>query len=310
MITAAKIFAANIAGIYYRVSDDSFVFDSKQPHPTLAVKCKIIKNDTLMQHDENNVVSNGHYFVPKFDKSSIEQCRKIGKALADKKYSGPLDRYINGLTGVAIKSPPESHGEAKAKKPKYHYLRSFKVGIPRKEFAEDDVPALDAALGILFGVQQIVINVSPDDRVKDYFENELKWCGTCYKKIEQFEIAHGLARKHHQGKSDTDPENLYRTCFDCNRTMIDEHILHYQHKLDSERKGKYYFNTPKARLGDRVMKDMYDIHKKLNSLGVESNLNTYDDPLEIYRGLIIKNYLVSMSQNNVNNQKNNKCCIL
>lgn len=329
MISAAKIFAANIGGFFYRVSDDSFVCSGPV---ALAVKCKVIRDDKHPKADDIGVIADSHYFSGKFDRPSINACVRIGKALVDKKYTGPLDRYINGLTGVAIKSPIESHGEAKSKKAKYHYLQKWKIGVPKKEFNEEDVPALDAALTILFGPIHIVINVSPENRVKPYFDNELKWCGTCYKQIEQFEIAHGLARKHHKDKSDTDPENLYRTCFDCNRTMIDEHILHYQHKLDTERKEIYYFNTPKARLGNRVMKDMYKIHKHLIELGIEDELDIYHDPLEVYKKLVIKegmavilkqcipdDYVMiskkdaiqrTKSVKTVPKQDNSKCCIL
>jgi hypothetical protein len=288
MITTAKIFAANIAKIYYRYSDDNFVVESKSLPIALTIKCKVLHVEQASPVDENNVITNDRYFIPKFDKTSIVQCRKIGATLIDKKYSGPLDRFINGITGVAIKSPPESHGEAKAKKLKYHYLRNYKIGIPLGEFAAEDIPALDAAFGILFGVIQIKIE-NPEKIAQEYFEDQLKWCGTCRKRIDKFEIAHGLARKHHKGKSDTDPENLYRTCFDCNRSMTDIHILHYQHKLDVERKDRCLANDPKSRLGNRVLIDMNTIHKRLNDLGIEiEQMNIYDDPLEVYKKLIIK----------------------
>lgn len=322
MATAAKIFAANIAGIYYDVHSDSFLYKDK---PVLAIKCALKHNDQI-KSDETNVIAGDHYFRPKYDPKSIEQCKKIGKALIDKKYSGPLDRYINGLTGVPIKTPTETHGEAKAKKPKYYYLTNWKMGIPRKEFAEEDIPALMDALEILFGKIQIVIE-NPDKLAKEYFENELKWCGTCRKRIEQYEIAHGLARKHGKGKSNTDPENLYRTCFDCNRTMIDEHILHYQHKLDSERKEKYLSNDPKSRLGNRALKDMYEIHKKLRDLGIETeDLDKYSDPLDVYKKLVVKEAMAVLLKQYVpddwiliskkdakgfkNNANTSKCCVM
>jgi hypothetical protein len=301
MITAGKIFAANIAKIYYRVSDDNFVVDSKSLPIALTIKCKVLRVEQSVSIDENNVIhSIGDHFIPKFDKTSIERCRKIGVTLVDKKYSGPLDRYINGMTGVPIKSPPESNGEAKVKKPKYHYLRNYKIGIPIKEFAEEDIPALDAAFGILFGVVQIKIE-SPEKIAQDYFEDQLKWCGTCRKHIEKFEIAHGLARKHHKDKSDTDPENLYRTCFDCNRSMIDEHILHYQHKLDTDRKTKYLANDPKSRLGNRVMDDMNQIYKRLVDLGIEiDQMNVYNDPLDVYKKLVIKEGMATILKQCIN----------
>ena len=99
----------------------------------LAVKCNVGR-DQNAHADEFGVISSQSYFKPKFDQKSIEQCKQIGKALVDKKYSGPLDRYINGLTGVAIKTPAASHGEAKEKKLKYHYLKSWKLGTPENNF--------------------------------------------------------------------------------------------------------------------------------------------------------------------------------
>ena len=285
MVSVAKIFAANIAGLYYRVSDDAFVYSHP---PTLAIKCKTIRIDSQIHANELNIICDNHYFAPKFDPKSLEQCKKIGKSLSDKKYSGPLDRYINGITGVAIKTPTSSHGEAKAKKPKYYYFHQFKVGIPRREFNEEDIPALETAFTILFGQIQIKVE-SPDKIMEEYFQNELKWCGTCKKHIVQFEIAHGLARKHGKGNSNTDPENLYRTCFDCNRNMIDEHILHYQHKLNTEAKKKFLANDPMSRFSSRIFMDMYNTHKKLCDLGIETTeLDKYSDPLDVYKSLIIK----------------------
>ena len=71
--------------------------------------------------------------------------------------------------------------------------------------------------------------------------------------------------------------------------MIDEHILHYQHKLDRERKQKFLANDPMSRLGSRMMQDTYDIHKKLCDLGIEhESLNIYDDPLDVFKKLVIK----------------------
>lgn len=308
MITTAKIFAANIAEIYYRVSDDTFV--CKVPL-TLAIKCNVVR-DPAAHADENSVISSQSYFKPKFDHKSLEQCKKIGKALVDKKYVGPLDRYINGLTGVAIKTPAASHGEAKEKKFKYHYLRVWKIGIPKKEFVEEDIPALDAALGILFGQLKIIVE-SPEKIAEEYFKNELQWCGTCRKRIEHYEIAHGLARKHHQAKSNTDPENLYRTCFDCNRTMIDEHILHYQHKLDTERKQKFLANDPMSRFSSRLFVDLYAIHKKLKDLGIEGDMDVYSDPMIIYKTLVIKENMLHITQSQNTGQpvvKGNECCCI
>lgn len=297
MATAEKIFAANIAGIYYNVESDNFICTTI---PTLKISCKVLKysdaelKQSQLHIDACNVLSRGQYFKPKFVESSIEVCKTIGNTLAEKKYAGPLDRFINAITGVAIKNPKGLvPGRAKTK-PKYYYLNIWKLGIPRKQFHEEDIKSFELALNILFGPQQLKL----DDEGKAYFESELKWCGTCKKAIEKFEIAHGLAHKHHDSKgSDKDPENLYRCCFDCNRIMLDEHILHYQHKLDMQRKTKVLSNDPKSRLGDRVMKRIYEIHKQLNDLGLEiDQLDTYSDPLEVYETLVAKQNLAVLTK--------------
>ena len=294
---AEKVFAANIAGIYYNVDNDTFI--STGPI-TLKIACQVSNHSEAeikqigLHVDSCNVLSRGQYFRPKFVESSIEVCRKIGKTLSDKKYSGPLDRYINEITGVSIKNPAGLiPGRAKTK-PKYYYLNLWKIGIPRKQFAEEDVKSFEAALNILFGPQKPVVN----DDGKAYFDQELRFCGTCKKPIEKYEIAHGLAHAHHNSAgSDKDPENLYRCCFDCNRIMLADHILHYQHKLDMERKKKALSNDPKSRLGDRVMRRIYELHKQLHDLGLEKEeIDTYSDPLIIYETLIAKQNLAVLTK--------------
>jgi hypothetical protein len=294
-ITASNIFAAKIAGIGYDPTNNRYI---SAQSCKLSIRCNFSLASNPIFLDENAIYGIKDYIRPLFDAKSLLVCEKIGKVFVDKKYNGPRDSYINAITGTKIKSPlSEEKIEAKATKSKtqkkYFFLSTWKLGIPRKEFAEDDIKHLDTALQILFGLPQIIIN----DHGKEYFENQYKWCGTCKTKIDDgYEIAHGLARKHHKGNSDTESDNLYRTCFDCNRSMKDKHILHHQHQLDTERKEKFLSNDPKSRLGDDVMRRIYEIHKQLHELGLEvEDIDTYNDPLIVYETLINKLYIAQVS---------------